>query len=64
VLLERNMNAERIAPEELYSEMRKQGLSGIAEVRFAVLESGGNITFIPRDAREHASHDENNVGLG
>jgi uncharacterized membrane protein YcaP (DUF421 family) len=63
VLLERNMNAERIAPEELYSEMRKQGISGIAEVRFAVLESSGNITFIPRNARPHANHDEDNVGV-
>jgi len=62
VLLERNMNAERIAPEELYSEMRKQGISDVADVRFAVLESSGNITFIPRDARHHASQEENSVG--
>ncbi len=47
-LLEDNMNAERIAPEELFSEMRKQGLETLDEVRFAILESGGNITFIPR----------------
>lgn len=47
-LLEDNMNAERIAPDELLSEMHKQGLSRLSEVRFAILESGGNITFIPR----------------
>lgn len=46
-LLEQNMNLERIAPHELLSEMRKQGLQQIAEVRFAVLEGGGNITFVP-----------------
>jgi uncharacterized membrane protein YcaP (DUF421 family) len=48
-LLEQNMNRERIAPDELMSEMRKQGLDQLQSVRFAVLESGGNITFVPRD---------------
>ena len=62
VLLERSMNAERIAPEELYSEMRKQGISELAQVRFAVLEGSGSITFIPRDERRHANHDESNAG--
>jgi uncharacterized membrane protein YcaP (DUF421 family) len=45
-LLEENMNRERIAPDELFSEMRKQGIERLSEVRFAVLESSGNITFI------------------
>jgi uncharacterized membrane protein YcaP (DUF421 family) len=49
-LLEDNMNAERIAPDELLSEMHKQGLSRLRDVRFAILESGGNITFIPHSA--------------
>lgn len=46
-LLEANMNRERIAPDELQSEMRKQGLLSLDDVRFAVLEGGGNITFVP-----------------
>jgi len=46
-LLEANMNRERIAPDELQSEMRKQGLASLGDVRFAVLEGGGNITFVP-----------------
>ena len=46
-LLEANMNRERIAPDELHGEMRKQGLMALSDVRFAVLESGGNITFVP-----------------
>jgi uncharacterized membrane protein YcaP (DUF421 family) len=50
-LLERNMNAERIAPDELFSEMRKQGFADLAEIRFAVLESSGNVTFVPREPR-------------
>jgi uncharacterized membrane protein YcaP (DUF421 family) len=47
-LLEKSMNAERIAPDELFSEMRKQGIGDLHDVRFAVLETGGNITFVPR----------------
>jgi len=46
-LLEANMNRERIAPGELQSEMRKQGLLALSDVRFAVLEGGGNISFVP-----------------
>jgi uncharacterized membrane protein YcaP (DUF421 family) len=47
-LLEQNMNRERIAPDELFSEMRKQSIEGLGQVRFAVLESSGNITFITK----------------
>jgi uncharacterized membrane protein YcaP (DUF421 family) len=46
-MLENNMNRERISPEELFGEMRKQGLSQLSEVRWAVLEPSGNVTFIP-----------------
>jgi uncharacterized membrane protein YcaP (DUF421 family) len=48
-MLERAMNWERIAPAELLSEMRKQGLSKLEQVHLAVLESSGNITFIERE---------------
>lgn len=54
-LLEHAMNQERIAPDELFSEMRKQGIAALEEVRFAVLEPSGNITFIrhggPQDSQ-------------
>jgi uncharacterized membrane protein YcaP (DUF421 family) len=46
-LLEDNLNRERIAPDELVAEMRKQGLESLGLVRMAVLESSGNITFVP-----------------
>jgi len=46
-VLEANMNRERIAPGELHSEMRKQGIVSLSQVRFAVLEGGGSITFVP-----------------
>lgn len=46
-MLENNMNRERISPEELFGEMRKQGLTQLSEVRWAVLEPSGNVTFVP-----------------
>ncbi len=42
------MNRERISPEELFGEMRKQGLTQLSEIRWAVLESSGNVTFIAK----------------
>jgi uncharacterized membrane protein YcaP (DUF421 family) len=41
------LNAERIVPDELFAEMRKQGLADLDEVAWAVLENSGNITFVP-----------------
>lgn len=48
-MLEDNLNRERIAPDELFSEMRKQGLDDLEKVRYAILESSGNVTFISTD---------------
>jgi uncharacterized membrane protein YcaP (DUF421 family) len=57
-LLEKAMNQERIPPDELVSEMRKQGLERLEEVHLAVLESSGNITFVARDRAPHPSGDD------
>lgn len=46
-LVEASMNDERITPDEVFSEMHKQGLSELSEVAWAVLEPSGNITFVP-----------------
>jgi uncharacterized membrane protein YcaP (DUF421 family) len=48
-IIEKALNVERIVPDELLSEMRKQGLARLDDVQWAVLESSGNITFVPRD---------------
>jgi uncharacterized membrane protein YcaP (DUF421 family) len=47
-LLEENLNRERISPEDLFGEMHKQGIADLEQVRFAILETGGNISFVPR----------------
>jgi uncharacterized membrane protein YcaP (DUF421 family) len=49
-MAEQAMNSERIAPEELFSEMRREGITELEEIQLAVLESGGRITFL-RKAR-------------
>lgn len=46
-LLTRNLNRERIAPEEIYSEMHKAGLDKLSAVRWAVLETDGRIAIVP-----------------
>jgi len=48
-LLMDNLNRERIAPEEIYSAMRKSGLDRLARVRWAVLETDGKIAIVPED---------------
>lgn len=49
-MIEQNMNAERIAPDELIAEMHKQGIGSITELRWAILEGSGNITCIPHSS--------------
>lgn len=41
------LDAERIRPEELFSEMHKQGYARLSQIAFAILESGGDIAFVP-----------------
>jgi uncharacterized membrane protein YcaP (DUF421 family) len=47
-LLEDAFNRERLAPDELFAEMRKRGVCDLSEVRFAVLESSGELSFVLR----------------
>jgi uncharacterized membrane protein YcaP (DUF421 family) len=47
--IERNMRRERITPEELRAAARLQQISSIDDVRSAVLETNGEISFITRN---------------
>jgi len=47
-MVERNMLRERITTEDLLSEARQQQLSSLEEVRWAILETSGKISFIPK----------------
>jgi uncharacterized membrane protein YcaP (DUF421 family) len=45
-VIERNLKRERLTVEEINEEARKQQIAHLSDVRFAVLETGGQISFI------------------
>ncbi len=47
-VIEKNLKKERMTPEELAGEARLQQIDSLEKVRWAVLESGGKISFIPK----------------
>ena len=48
--IERNLRRNRITIEELAAEARLQNFDSLAELRWAVLETNGRISFIPKQA--------------
>ena len=46
--IEPNLKRERITLEELAAQARLKEIESISEVRWAVLETSGAISFIPR----------------
>ncbi len=49
-VIEANLRRERITKEELAEEARKQQVASIDDVQWAVLETNGQINFIPKKA--------------
>lgn len=47
-----NMDRARVSPDEIYSEMHKQGLARIEQVQWAILEPDGRIAFIPSEPED------------
>jgi uncharacterized membrane protein YcaP (DUF421 family) len=45
-VIERNLKRERLTVDELYEAARKQQIAHLDEIRFAVLETDGEISFI------------------
>jgi uncharacterized membrane protein YcaP (DUF421 family) len=48
--IERNLRRERITRAEIAAEARLQQIDSLADVRWAVLETNGKISFIPKTA--------------
>ncbi len=48
-LIERNLKRERLTPEEVAEEARAEQIAHLSEVRYAILETNGRITFIKKD---------------
>jgi uncharacterized membrane protein YcaP (DUF421 family) len=47
-VIERNLRRERLTTEEIAEAARKQQIAHLADVRFAVLETDGTISFIEK----------------
>jgi uncharacterized membrane protein YcaP (DUF421 family) len=50
VIIERNLRRERMTAEELAAEARTQQIARIADIQYAILETSGRISFIPKRA--------------
>ena len=48
--IERNLKRERLTVDDVTEEMRLQSISSLAEVRWAVLETSGRMSFIKKEA--------------
>jgi uncharacterized membrane protein YcaP (DUF421 family) len=49
-LIEPNLKRERLDPDEVYEQARLQGIAHLSEVKWAVLETTGKISFIKKPA--------------
>jgi uncharacterized membrane protein YcaP (DUF421 family) len=49
-LIEQNLKRERLDPDEVYEQARLQGIAHLSEVKWAVLETTGKISFIKTGA--------------
>ncbi len=47
-VIERNLARERITTDDLTAQARMQSLASLEDVRWAVLETSGRISFIPK----------------
>jgi uncharacterized membrane protein YcaP (DUF421 family) len=48
-LIERNLRAQRMTTEEVAAEARLQRIGSLEEIRWAVLESNGRMSFLTRE---------------
>ena len=55
-LLEQAIEAEGLEVDEVRAAIRSHGLADVGEVRFAVLETDGSISVIPRDEERRTSN--------
>ena len=47
-VIERNLKRERLTPDEIAAEARQQQIESLEDVKWAVLETNGSISFIPK----------------
>jgi uncharacterized membrane protein YcaP (DUF421 family) len=47
-MIERNLKRERLTEDEIAEEMRMQQIGSVEDVAWGILESSGNMSFIPK----------------
>ena len=47
-LIERNLRRERLTEDEIAEEMRIQQIASVEDVAWGIVETGGNMSFIPK----------------
>jgi uncharacterized membrane protein YcaP (DUF421 family) len=52
-LIPQSLMAERVTVDEVVSEMRKAGFDDLEQIRWAILESDGRISIVPRAPGAH-----------
>jgi len=52
---ENAMNKERVTAEEIFDQMHKSGLYELSQVKWAILESDGKISVVPKDQNNKVS---------
>jgi len=52
------MRKNRLSIDELMEQLRSDGFTDIADVRFAILETGGHINIIPRQEKQAVTCDQ------
>ncbi len=53
VLIPKSLMAERVTPDEVMSEMRKAGFDQLEQIRWAILETDGKISIVPKGTATH-----------
>ncbi len=53
-LLDKNMNRERVSPDEIFSEMHQSGLERLEQVAWAILDGDGKIAIVPESKADLA----------
>jgi uncharacterized membrane protein YcaP (DUF421 family) len=54
-VIDRNIRRERVTVGEIESEARQQQIGSVADVRLAVLETNGRISFLPKEQGDSGS---------
>jgi len=64
-LIPKSLMAERVTPDEVMSEMRKAGFDQLEQIRWAILETDGKISIVPRGpAGNGAPHQARDTDAG